>query len=155
MQRFAEKPSSRPKPGAPTTPNPTPRASIGSRADASHHTPTQHRPDSASSPSRFGTRAHLSEVTRVVLVHHDPVVVLATGVTATGGVLAVLADAAVTGGHVAALLTVLVQLSRREWRVTRGRASEGRPGQHAIATRSRASRASPRPRAVAGKRRNP
>ena len=55
---------------------------------------------------------HLSEVTRVVLVHHDPVVVLATGVTATGRVLAVLADATVSRGHVTALLAVLVSLRR-------------------------------------------
>ena len=52
----------------------------------------------------------------MVLVHHDPVVVLATGVTATGGVLAVLADATVSRGHVTALLAVLVKL----WRVIEG-----------------------------------
>ena len=46
----------------------------------------------------------------MVLVHHDPVVVLATGVTATGRVLAVLADATMARGHVTALLTVLVKL---------------------------------------------
>lgn len=42
----------------------------------------------------------------VVLVKHDAVVVLATSVTAAAGVLAVLADAAMAGRHVAALLTV-------------------------------------------------
>ena len=47
---------------------------------------------------------HLAEVTRVVLVHHDALVVLATGVTAPGRVLAVLADTAVTHGHVAPVL---------------------------------------------------
>ena len=54
----------------------------------------------------------LTEITWMVLVHHDPVVVLATGVTATGGVLAVLADATVSRGHVTALLAVLVKLRR-------------------------------------------
>ena len=39
-------------------------------------------------------------------------VVLATGVTATGGVLAVLADATVSRGPVTALLAVLVKLGR-------------------------------------------
>jgi hypothetical protein len=44
------------------------------------------------------------------LLRNAPVVVLPTGVTATRGVLAVLADAPVPGGHVPALLSVLVQL---------------------------------------------
>ena len=64
------------------------------------------------STRRVSCDTYLSEVTRVVLVHHDPVVVLATGVTATGGVLAVLADATVSRGHVTALLAVLVSLRR-------------------------------------------
>jgi hypothetical protein len=59
---------------------------------------------------RVGRDTHLSEVTRVVLVHHNPVVVLATGVTATGGMLAVLADTTMARGHVTALLAVLVSL---------------------------------------------
>jgi hypothetical protein len=43
----------------------------------------------------------------VELVHQDTVVVLATGVTATTRMLAVLADTTVAGADVAALLAVL------------------------------------------------
>lgn len=50
---------------------------------------------------------HLAEVTGVVLVHQDAVVVLPTGVTAATGVLAVLPDAAVARAYVPALLAVL------------------------------------------------
>jgi hypothetical protein len=57
---------------------------------------------------------HLSEITRVVLVHVDAIVVLPTGVTAARRVLAVLADTPVPRGHVATLLAVLVQLTRGE-----------------------------------------
>lgn len=46
--------------------------------------------------------ADLAEVARVVLVKIGAVVVLTTGHTAAAGVLAVLADAAVAGGDVAA-----------------------------------------------------
>lgn len=53
------------------------------------------------------THADLTEVTRVELVHQDTVVVLATGVTATTRMLAVLADTAVAGADVATFLTVL------------------------------------------------
>jgi hypothetical protein len=67
--------------------------------------------------------AYLPEVTRVILVHHNPVVVLATSVTATGGMLAVLANTTMTRGHVTALLAVLVSLLRgnrvRKWVHTR------------------------------------
>ena len=56
------------------------------------------------------THTNLTEVTRVILVHHDSVMVLTTSHTAASRVLAVLTDAAVTGGHVAALFAVLVQL---------------------------------------------
>jgi hypothetical protein len=56
------------------------------------------------------THTNLTEVTRVILVHHDSVMVLTTSHTAASRVLAVLTDAAVTGGHVAALYAVLVQL---------------------------------------------
>jgi hypothetical protein len=59
------------------------------------------------SATRFGS--HLSKVARVVLVHGYPVVVLATGHTAAARVLAVLADTAMAGAHVAALLPVLAQ----------------------------------------------
>ena len=53
----------------------------------------------------------LTEVTRMVLVHEDSVVVLTTGVTATTGMLAVLADTAVSHLDVTALLAGLVQTS--------------------------------------------
>ena len=53
----------------------------------------------------------LTEVTRMVLVHEDSVVVLTTGVTATTGMLAVLADTAVAHLDVTALLAGLVQTS--------------------------------------------
>jgi hypothetical protein len=43
----------------------------------------------------------------MVLVHEDPVVMLATSVTASAGMLAVLANATVTGADMTALLTVL------------------------------------------------
>lgn len=46
--------------------------------------------------------ADLTKVTRVVLVHVRSVVMLATSQTSTTGVLAVLANATVTGGDVAA-----------------------------------------------------
>lgn len=52
---------------------------------------------------------HLAEVTRVVLVEHDAVVVLATGISATSWVLPVLANTAMTGADVPALLAVLAQ----------------------------------------------
>jgi hypothetical protein len=48
----------------------------------------------------------------MVLVHHNPVVVLATSVTATTGVLPVLAHAAMAGADVTALLAVLAQACR-------------------------------------------
>lgn len=69
------------------------------------------------SPRRVASRraivTHLPEVTRVILIHHNSVMVLTTSHTATRRVLAVLADAAVTGGNVTALLAVLVQLRIR------------------------------------------
>eukprot|EP00636_Phaeomonas_parva_P001543 CAMPEP_0118852684 /NCGR_PEP_ID=MMETSP1163-20130328/1584_1 /TAXON_ID=124430 /ORGANISM="Phaeomonas parva, Strain CCMP2877" /LENGTH=286 /DNA_ID=CAMNT_0006785141 /DNA_START=215 /DNA_END=1076 /DNA_ORIENTATION=- len=55
---------------------------------------------------------HLTEVTRVILIEENAVVVLATGVTAATRVAAVLADTAMAGGHVAALLAVLVKTGR-------------------------------------------
>ena len=56
--------------------------------------------------------AHLAKVARVELVEESAVVVLATGVTAATRVRAVLADAAVACGHVAALLAVLGETGR-------------------------------------------
>ena len=45
----------------------------------------------------------------MVLVEHDAVVVLATGVTASSGVLPVLPDTAMAGTHVPALMPVTLQ----------------------------------------------
>jgi hypothetical protein len=56
-----------------------------------------------------GCAPHLAEVARVILVHVDPVVVLATGITVATRVLAVLAHTTMASGHVAALLPVLLQ----------------------------------------------
>jgi hypothetical protein len=58
------------------------------------------------------THTDLAKVARVVLVHVDAVVVLTTGVTATTRVLAVLADATITHGHVTTLLASLLQSGR-------------------------------------------
>ena len=60
--------------------------------------------------------ADLSEVTRVVLVHVGAVVVLATGETATTGVLAVLAYTTVTGRDVATVLARVGETGRHGWR---------------------------------------
>jgi uncharacterized membrane protein YhiD involved in acid resistance len=56
--------------------------------------------------------ADLAKVTGMVLVKVDAVVVLPTGVTAARGMLAVLANTAVAGGHVAALFAVLREAGR-------------------------------------------
>lgn len=66
------------------------------------------------------------------LVPHDAVVVLATSVTAAAGVLAVLADAAVAGRHVAALLAVGLEACNSASTATRqqgqlGIGGSGRP----------------------------
>lgn len=58
------------------------------------------------------THTNLAKVARVVLVKVDAVVVLTTGVTATTRVLAVLADATITHGHVTTLLASLLQSGR-------------------------------------------
>ena len=52
----------------------------------------------------------LTEVTRMVLVHEDSVVVLTTGVTATTGMLAVFADTTMAVAHVSAQLSGLLGL---------------------------------------------
>ena len=52
----------------------------------------------------------------MVLVEEDSVVVHATGVTAATGVLPVLPDTAVPGGHVTALLAVLLEAGRHRRR---------------------------------------
>ena len=55
--------------------------------------------------------AHLSEIARVILVEVDAVVVLATRVSATAWVLALLANAAVPRRDVSAEVTVLLEAS--------------------------------------------
>jgi len=46
-----------------------------------------------------------TEVTWMVLIEHNSVVVLTSGVTTTTGMLTMLSDTTVTGGHVSALLS--------------------------------------------------
>lgn len=53
--------------------------------------------------------AHLAKVARVELVHHNPVVVLPTSITAAGLMLAVLANTAMSSRHVTTLLPVLTK----------------------------------------------
>jgi len=57
---------------------------------------------------------NLTEVTRVIFIHKNSVVMLSSGVTATTGVLSVLSDTSVTGGDVSSLLTVLVASGRHD-----------------------------------------
>ena len=52
----------------------------------------------------------LTEVTRVILIEQDTVVVLASSVTTTSGMLTVLSNATVTGRDVSSVLTGLLQL---------------------------------------------
>ena len=52
--------------------------------------------------------SHLSKVTRMVLVEINPVMMLATSVSATSGVLPVLPDPAVAMGHVSSQLPGLL-----------------------------------------------
>nr|GMD81338.1 YGL102C-like protein [Ipomoea batatas] len=58
---------------------------------------------------------HLPEVARMVFVEEDAVVVHASGVSAASWVLPVLADTAVPGAHVTALLPVLLKAGRHFW----------------------------------------
>ena len=55
---------------------------------------------------------HLSEVTRMVLIHQDSVVVLTTSVTTASGVTSVLTDTTVTSTDVSSLLSVVVKSGR-------------------------------------------
>lgn len=68
--------------------------------------------------SGAGAPAHLAEVARVVVVKHDAVVVLSTGVTASTRMLAVLANAAMAGTDVPALLAVLPEACAQERRLS-------------------------------------
>ncbi len=53
--------------------------------------------------------ANLAEITRMVLIHQDSVVVLATGITSTTRVSSVLTNTTVTSTNVSSLLSVVVQ----------------------------------------------
>ena len=53
---------------------------------------------------------NLTEVTRVILIEQDTVVVLTSGVTTTSWMLSVLSDTTVTGRDVSSVLTGLLQL---------------------------------------------
>jgi len=52
-----------------------------------------------------------TEVTRVILVEVDAVMMLTTGITATTRMLTMLTDTTVTGAHVTALTAILLQTS--------------------------------------------
>ncbi len=58
------------------------------------------------------THTDLSEVTRMVLIEVDAMVVLTTGITTTTRMLAMLANTPMTGRDVTTLLTVFMQTSR-------------------------------------------
>jgi hypothetical protein len=58
------------------------------------------------------THTDLTEVTRVIFIHENSVVVLSSGVTATTGVLSVLSDTSVTGRDVSSLFSVLMASGR-------------------------------------------
>jgi hypothetical protein len=60
------------------------------------------------------THTNLSEVTRMVLIKVNTMMMLTTGATATTWVLTVLTDTTVTGGDVTALFAVLAQTRRLE-----------------------------------------
>jgi hypothetical protein len=61
-------------------------------------------------PRKRSTKVtYLTEVTRMVLIHQDSVVMLATGITTTTRVSSVLTDTTVTGSDVTSLLSVAVK----------------------------------------------
>jgi len=60
------------------------------------------------------THTDFTEVTRVIFVHKNSVVMLSSGITATTGMLSVLSDTSVTGGDVSSLLSVLAQSGRHD-----------------------------------------
>ncbi|KAI5407163.1 hypothetical protein KIW84_053422 [Lathyrus oleraceus] len=55
------------------------------------------------------SHTNLTEITWMVLVEEDPVVVHASSVTATSGMLSVLSDTTVTGTDMTSLLPVLLE----------------------------------------------
>jgi len=58
------------------------------------------------------THTDLTEVTRVIFIHKNSVMVLSSGVTSTTRMLSVLSDTSVTGGDVSPLLSVLMGSGR-------------------------------------------
>lgn len=60
------------------------------------------------------SHSDLAEVTRMILVEQNAVVVHASGVTSASGMLAMLADSSVAGADVTSLLPVLLE-SRRHF----------------------------------------
>ena len=56
------------------------------------------------------THTYFTEITRVIFVHENAVVMLTARVTATGRVFAVLPDSTVTGRDVSTLLAVFVSV---------------------------------------------
>jgi hypothetical protein len=60
------------------------------------------------------THTNLPKVTRVKLIHHDTMVVLTTGVTATTGVATMSSDTTETGRTLAALFASLVGAGRHD-----------------------------------------
>jgi hypothetical protein len=72
--------------------------------------------------------ADLAEETGMVLIHHDAVVMLATSVTAASRVLPVLANAAVAGTDVSALLAVLPKTCDHDSHARRQRCWRPAPG---------------------------
>ena len=100
---------------------------VGNAEAAATQSPTLGQPAPARPRGRRVASARLSEVSRVVLVEVDAVVVLPARQAAPSGVLAVLAHAPVAGAHVAALLAVVLQLRRGVRRRTRRAAHTPRP----------------------------
>ena len=58
--------------------------------------------------------SYLAEITRMVLIHQDSVMVLTTGITSTTRVSSVLANTTMTSTNVSSLLSVVVQSGRLE-----------------------------------------
>ena len=53
------------------------------------------------------THTDFTEVTRVIFIHQNSVMVLSSSITATTGMFSVLSDTTVTGGDVTSLLAIL------------------------------------------------
>jgi hypothetical protein len=70
------------------------------------------------------THTDLSEITRVLFIHHNTVMVLSTSITTTTRVMTVTSDTTVTGRYVTALFPVLV-ISGRHIKETAERRKRG------------------------------